>query len=103
MRTGIVAAVAAAVLAVSPAADAKPHHNADKRPCWSKSEVEHVRAGWTRTRVERWTETTDLGQRMQTPELTYYGYFYPSCTPGRRVIVYYRVQDDDSLVVAKYA
>lgn len=96
MRMGI--AVLAAVLLLVPAAPAHARvKDPDKRPCFSQKELERVREGWTRDRVEAWTETTDLGSKMLMPGPMIYGYFYPGCKPGHRVAVYYRYVDDSMI------
>lgn len=101
-RGGLAGVIAAALLAgfggttAYAGTDWIPNPPPDKRPCIAGSELRALpdRQGWSRSKVERWTETRDLGDRMETPELTYYGYFYPSCTVGRRVVVYFRTLDD---------
>lgn len=95
-------AVAAGVLGVLVAAPAHgdpewvPNPPPDKAPCVASSELRELprHEGWSRAKVERWTETRGLGDRMETPELTYYGYWYPGCRPGARVVVYFRTLDD---------
>lgn len=101
MRSGLwprSAAAAAVALVVWPAAaHGDPGWTpVDKRPCFSRSELVGMdrHEGWTRARLERWTETRGDGAQLGAEGDGYYGVQYLGCVAGRYVTVVYRVSDD---------